>query len=263
MAVQKNKTKNDEEPQITKYQIFTPMRVNRSELHEAAYNPRLITKENRKKLKQSVKEGLADAIVWNKRTGNVVGGHQRLSVLDELERNKNYEMDVLAIDVDESTEKKLNIKLNNPNMQGEYDLRGLAELMIGDNISIQEVGFNQADAEVMFNETELAMLSGYEQPAEVKEDIEKIKQMKEMRKTAMQRYKQLESTEYYKILVFDSPENLQKFVEHFKLNEKERYISGEEVAEKLGLDLPMRMKDDWGVDMGQVPGSGENQNSDM
>ena len=102
----KEEKKQRETPQKTKYQIFTPMRVNRSELHEAAYNPRFITKENRKKLKQSVKEGLADAIVWNKRTGNVVGGHQRLSVLDELERNKNYEMDVLAIDVDESTEKK-------------------------------------------------------------------------------------------------------------------------------------------------------------
>lgn len=263
MADPKEQEAKSEAIRKTKYQIFTPMRVKREELHEAEYNPRLISKENRKKLKQSVKSGLADAIVWNKRTGNVVGGHQRLSVLDELERNKNYEMDVLAIDVDTETEKKLNIRLNNPNMQGEYDLRMLAEVMIDGNISIGEVGFTNADAEVMFNETELAQLSGYEQPQEVKEDIEKIKQMKELRKTAMKRYKQLESTEYYKILVFDSTENLQKFIEHFKLDAKERYVSGEEVAEKLGLDLPMRMKDEWGVDMGQVPSGREISETDQ
>jgi len=47
-------------------------------------------------------------------------------------------------------------------------------------------------------------------------------------------------------------------MEHFGLygkNKESRYLSGEDVASKLGLDLPMHMKDEWGVDMGEVPGT--------
>lgn len=239
---------------LFRYQIFQHERVHRSQLHEAEYNPRFIDPENRKKLKKAVKSGLVGGICWNKRTGNVVGGHQRLSVMDELEKGKDYYLDVDVIDVDLKKEKELNIILNNPNLQGQYDNGMLAELLIGEDILISDVGFTQADAEVMFSETELSQLNGYEQPEEVKNDIETIKKMKEMRKTAMKRYKQLESTEYYKILVFDSTENMKRFIEHFNLNAQERYCSGEEIAEKLGLKMDMQMKDQWARDMGTIPG---------
>lgn len=242
-----------EESKLFKYQIFTPMRVHRSELKAAEYNPRFITDENKKKLKKAIKAGMVGGITWNKRTGNVIGGHQRLTVMDELARTQDYDVDVDAVDVDEKTEKELNIKLNNPNLQGQYDNESLADLMIGGDISISDVGFTQADAEVMFSETQLSMLNGYEQPEEVKSDKETIQKMKEMRKTALKRYKQLESTEYFKVLVFDSPENLALFTEHFNLNGKERYISGEELAESLGFPMAKSMKDEWLRDMGTIP----------
>lgn len=231
---------------LCKFQIFTPERVHRSCLHEAEYNPREIDDASRKKLKQSVKEGLADAIVWNKKTGNVVGGHQRLSVLDELMKTKDYYLDVLAVDVDEKTEKKINIRLNNPNMSGSYDYEKLGALFIDDGIDFKDVGFTQADVEIMFNETELSKMAGYELPEEVKSDVEKIKKMKERRKTALQRYKNLEDEDYYVIMVFDTPENLKKFKGRFSLTNKEKYISGEDVAAKLGLELPVSIKDEFG-----------------
>lgn len=239
---------------LCKFQIFTPERVHRSELHEAEYNPREIDEASRKKLKQSVKEGLADAIVWNKRTGNIVGGHQRLFVLDELMRTQDYFLDVLAVDVDMKTEKKLNIRLNNPNMTGSYDYDKLGALFIDDGIDFKDVGFTQADVEIMFNETELSKMSGYELPEEVKSDVEQIKKMKERRKTAMQRYKDLENEDYYIIMVFDSPENLAKFKKKFGVKNTEKYVSGEEVAGKLGLELPVTVKDDYGR---VVPSTGE------
>lgn len=161
-------------------------------------------------------------------------------------RTKDYELDVLAVDVDEQTEKKLNVRLNNPNMTGQYDYEKLASLFIDDGIDFKDVGFTQADVEVMFNETELSKMAGYELPEEVKSDVEQIKHMKEKRKTAMATYKNLENEEYYTIMVFDSPQNLQKFKARFNLNASEKYVSGEEVAAKLGLDLPKIMKDEYG-----------------
>jgi len=55
-------------------------------LNPAKYNPRVDLKPGDpeyEKLKRSIKEfGYVEPIVWNKRTGNVVGGHQRLKILE-------------------------------------------------------------------------------------------------------------------------------------------------------------------------------------
>lgn len=53
----------------------------------AKYNPRKDLKPGDpeyEKLKRSILEfGYVEPIVWNSRTGNVVGGHQRLKILKE------------------------------------------------------------------------------------------------------------------------------------------------------------------------------------
>jgi DNA modification methylase len=60
---------------------------------------------------------MVQPIVWNKRTGNVVGGHQRLKVL--IEKGLT-EIDVVVIDLDDNDEVALNVTLNNPTIQGEF-----------------------------------------------------------------------------------------------------------------------------------------------
>ena len=56
-----------------------------TDLQPAEYNPRKKLKAGDKdyeKLKRSIQEfGYVDPIIWNKQTGHVVGGHQRLTVL--------------------------------------------------------------------------------------------------------------------------------------------------------------------------------------
>ena len=58
------------------------------ELKPANYNPRKNLKSGDKeyeKLKKSIKEfGYVEPVIYNKRTGIVVGGHQRLKVLKDL-----------------------------------------------------------------------------------------------------------------------------------------------------------------------------------
>ena len=101
------------------------MELNRSAIHFADYNPRKLSDESRKTLKRGIKKfGLVGGIVVNKRTGlTVVSGHQRLSVMDELQKfpDNDYRIRVDVIDVDEQQEKELNILMNNPNAQGTWD----------------------------------------------------------------------------------------------------------------------------------------------
>jgi len=124
--------------------------VKRSQIKFADYNPRIIDESNQKKLIKAIREnGLIEPLVWNKRDGVLVGGHQRLTAADKIYRKKDYEVPVAIIDVDEKTEKKLNVQLNNPSMQGDWDLDELAKL--SDDVSFEDMGFNKADIDFMFD----------------------------------------------------------------------------------------------------------------
>ena len=124
--------------------------VKRSQIKFADYNPRIIDESNQKKLIKAIREnGLIEPLVWNKRDGVLVGGHQRLTAADKIYRKKDYEVPVAIIDVDEKTEKKLNVQLNNPSMQGDWDLDELAKL--SDDVSFEDMGFNKSDIDFMFD----------------------------------------------------------------------------------------------------------------
>lgn len=74
--------------ELSKYIKSESVELNRSAIHFADYNPRKLSDESRKTLKRGIKKfGLVGGIVVNKRTGlTVVSGHQRLSVMDELQK---------------------------------------------------------------------------------------------------------------------------------------------------------------------------------
>lgn len=58
------------------------------ELKVAGYNPRKDLRPGDaeyEKLKRSIQEfGYVEPVIWNKRTGTIVGGHQRLKVMKDL-----------------------------------------------------------------------------------------------------------------------------------------------------------------------------------
>ena len=75
--------------EVSKYQKFETATINRGQIKNAEYNPRRISDSAKKKLKDNIKRvGLLDTIVVNKNTMNIVSGHQRISILDSLERKK-------------------------------------------------------------------------------------------------------------------------------------------------------------------------------
>ena len=98
-----------------------------AELKPAPYNPRTISEAALRGLSASIKRfGLVEPIIVNKRSGNVVGGHQRLKV---LEAEGETETDVVLVDLAEPEEKALNLALNNPAIAGNFtdDVRAILD----------------------------------------------------------------------------------------------------------------------------------------
>lgn len=96
----------------------------------APYNPRKVLKPTDKayrKLEASIREfGLVEPLIWNERTGRVVGGHARLSILKAMKVRK---VPVSVVQLTEAREKALNVVLNNQEAQGRYDTKALADLL--------------------------------------------------------------------------------------------------------------------------------------
>lgn len=100
------------------------------QLHEAEYNPRIDLQEGDpefESLKRNLaKYGMVTPIVWNERTGNIVGGHQRLKAWTALGKKT---APVSVINVDDEDEKVLNLALNK--ISGEWDYGKLTEILSG------------------------------------------------------------------------------------------------------------------------------------
>ena len=122
-----------------------------SKIRRAKYNPRKPLKPGDPaydKLKKAITAfGLVEPLVWNKRTKNLVGGHQRLSVLEE---RGDTEVEVSVVDLDERDEKALNLALNKH--VGEWDFASLADL-------VQELDSGDFDMELTgFDDKELEQI---------------------------------------------------------------------------------------------------------
>lgn len=97
-----------------------------ADLTPAGYNPRTIGKKALKGLQASLREfGLVQPVVWNKRTGTVVGGHQRLKALAAAGETH---VDVVVVDLPLEREKALNLALNSEGIQGDWTTEALAML---------------------------------------------------------------------------------------------------------------------------------------
>jgi hypothetical protein len=89
-------------------------------------NPRVIDDVALTGLRESVKRfGYVEPIVWNERTGHIVGGHQRFKVLN-LEGLKEAPM--VVVDMTPEDEMAANLTLNNPEIEGEFS-EGALELL--------------------------------------------------------------------------------------------------------------------------------------
>ena len=128
---------------------------NTADLLPADYNPRKDLKPGDaeyEKLKRSIEQfGYVEPVIWNKTTGRVVGGHQRLKVLMDMGMTK---VDCVLVEMDEDKEKALNIALNK--ISGDWDKDKLALLIAdlqGADFDVSLTGFEPAEIDDLFKDT--------------------------------------------------------------------------------------------------------------
>ena len=128
---------------------------NTADLLPADYNPRKDLKPGDaeyEKLKRSIEQfGYVEPVIWNKTTGRVVGGHQRLKVLMDMGMT---EVDCVVVEMDEGKEKALNIALNK--ISGDWDKEKLALLIAdlqGADFDVSLTGFEPAEIDDLFKDT--------------------------------------------------------------------------------------------------------------
>lgn len=228
-------------------------KIPRSQIKRAEYNPRIIDEESLKKLTKDIREhGLVTPLVWNKRTGVLVSGHQRLVAMDKIHRKKDYEVPVAVIDVDEKEEKQLNVQMNNPSLQGSWDLGALASLR-DDGISFDDMGFNKADIDFMYDgevdfdgdvlDDEQSAVSKRDTPfdEEVEDEKDKLADMSELndedgleefnKKKAEFRHKDNDNTiiNFYTKVVFPDNDTKKEFYRKANIPANEEYITFDQV----------------------------------
>ena len=163
-----SKKKSEEETKVNRLENFKMVKVTRDSIKGADYNPRKITEDAKKKLRKLIKEnGMVQPIIVNETTGNVVGGHQRLALMDSELRNQKYELTVAQIKVSKEQEIKLNVALNNTSAQGSWDLDMLETIKVENpELDFQtDLAFNAVDIENMFFDSDVFF------PPEKSEDV--------------------------------------------------------------------------------------------
>ena len=211
--------------ELSKFQAFTIETIHRSEWKNAPYNPRHLTQRARVKLREVIQRvGLVQPLVWNKRSGNGVGGHQRISQIDSLEGKDDYKLTVAVVDVDDKREKELNVLLNNADVGGEWDLEKL-KAVFDSEIDLLNTGFDNAEFFKLFGEAPSQPKEEHQgdlskQLADVKAAYEKLSESS----------RQKDDTDFYNVVVFGSVNERDEFLKEFGF-ETNRYIDGRTLVE--------------------------------
>lgn len=220
---------------ISKFQKGETRTIARSEIHGAPYNPRVIDDAARKRLMKAIRQdGFLGTLLWNERTGNVVSGHQRLSILDQLEKTQDYDLVVTVIDVDERKEKALNVQMNNQSMQGDWDLDLLANLAADDGIAFDEMGFSEADAEVLFG-GDSRLSDMFHESEEVTETKDKIREIKKFdRKECAEKLKKERTADFMVTLICEDRDQKVALCKALRIQEYEQFAPAADLMRRLG-----------------------------
>jgi hypothetical protein len=211
-------------PALSKFQGYEIQRIARSQIQNASYNPRRISAGNRERLAHGLqRHKLVMPPVWNKRTGNLVSGHQRLSILDEKHKGADYLLDVAAIDVPEKKEVQINILLNNESAMGEFDNQAVQLLAQEFEFDLSDAGFSREDLYINFDlEKPIAPEKSTEEKTKIRDrrDIEKQEYRDE--KAAGLTHDSEAKQDYMISLVFPTNMAAQEFLASYGLDATKR-----------------------------------------
>jgi hypothetical protein len=212
--------------QRSSFEKYEIEEIHREALKNAPYNPRTISAKAKKALKANLeKVGLLAPIIWNRRTGNIVSGHQRIAALDALEKSYDYLVKVAVVDLDEKTEKEQNIFMNNPEVMGTFELEGLEAMIKDHNLEIEGMGFDSGDIMNFFGEQALSnddLADMSNKLHEMRDSFEKIKEKSVDR----------DSPNFYLVVIFKDYEGRKAFTDKIGVRDF-RYLDGKILMEAV------------------------------
>ncbi len=189
------------------HEKFEMVTVHRSQLKDAPYNPRVISDRAKQLIRDNIRKvGLVQPIIWNKRTGNIVGGHQRIAALDSAEGGSDYTLTVAQVDLDAKTEKEQNVFLNNSNAMGDFNIEAL-EKMLAEDVNLENAGFSQAEVYQLFGDAVGA--GGWEIQAKLGEQAREAHER--YHAIANGQGKKRDGDDFFVVLVFKDREHREEF----------------------------------------------------
>lgn len=229
--------------------------IHRKQIKKAPYNPRVIPEQHFKDLKSSLRKiKLREPLVWNKTTGNLISGHQRLKILDDTWQQKNkeaefldYTLTVVMLEINLKEEVELNLAFNNPRLMGDYDNNMMNDLLTADwlpDIDYKVAGIKDEDLEMFGIDFDLEQM----QPEEVKNIMDDFEQVKAEKKASIPqdikkqqketvkatKNKQTENkVDTYVTVTFSSQEAKRSFMERINEQPENLFIKGEIFVKKV------------------------------
>ena len=208
------------------------IKVKRSQIQLAGYNPRKITAESREKLKKNMEQyGLMGGLVWNETTGNLVSGHQRISILDKQNKYKkgdkktDYDVLVTKVNLTLEQEKEQNVFFNNALAQGIFDDAKLEKLMKEIKFS-EKTGFSKKEQISYLHNTELTEDEYRKICEQVAETTQSIQQMH------TDRVKEVDAN--YVVLVFKNRGDKQTLIDNLGIQlDDGRFCNAHDFLEQL------------------------------
>jgi len=202
----------------------------------------------RARLKASLRlSTLVLPLLWNKQTGHLVDGAQRLALLDELahyvpdtqhapRNTPDYLLQVVALDLSRDAELRLALALNNPSAMAAWHIPGLEAAVRELRGDIEATGFDHVELQVLCDSDEMAGIFA-DSKDHHKSTAKELEAIKQRREDAKKKNQEKDQTEFYTVLVFKNNAELEAFYQKAQLDLSQKYHDGRKVAEMIQPNL--------------------------
>lgn len=215
--------------------------IKRSQIKFAPYNPKKHSEAAIQVQRKNFKDvGFLGGIVWNSLTGNLVSGHKRIMALDihfgyNGSDETDYPVKVEKIELDEKQEKEQNIFMDAKATNTPQDYAMMADIL--PDIDYKNAGLSDSDLHMMsvlspnYEKvgTPEQIVSEYQQLEKPYE--ERKQQIKDLKRAIRDEVSETYMGDPYVTLIFDDIENKALFCEMLKIDQYQKYVKGEVIAD--------------------------------